>query len=298
MFKTLEEQKFFLKQFNISEERFRESMLTWDELDLIAEHYLSKENEHKATVKNYSLNLQQCAYVHSLGYRVKEVNHLIEKIIRKNPKYLKQGKAITLCNYSQYINDMMGIRVLLLFKEDWIGVHDFLMEKYADDFAEDPFAYIRGGDNTNLYEGKIKIIEEKPYRSVHYLIRDKESGLCIEVQVRTLFEEAWSEIDHKMRYPYNLSNEMIGSYLGIMNRAAGMADEMGSFLNAYSKEFENAMEEGVVDDNEVYSYILEKIQQCDNYEIKESIINKIKKAQKYKELLSAPDLLKNILKNI
>lgn len=40
-------------------------------------------------------------------------------------------------------------------------------------------------------------------QSVHYLIRDKESGLCIEVQVRTLFEEAWSEIDHKLRYPYN-----------------------------------------------------------------------------------------------
>ena len=298
MFKTLEEQRLFLKQFNISEERFRESMLTWDELELIAEDYLAKENEHKATVKNYWVNLQQCAHVHSLGYRVKEVTHLVEKIIRKNTKYLTQGKAINQSNYSQYITDLMGIRVLLLFKEDWIGFHDFFMEKYAEDLAEEPFAYIRAGDNRNLYEGKIKIIEEKPYRSVHYLIRDKESGLCIEVQVRTLFEEAWSEIDHKMRYPYNLSNEMISSYLGIMNRVAGMADEMGSFLHAYLNEFENAMEEGIVDDNEVYNYILEIIQKCDNNEIKKSIINKIKKAQRYKELLSAPTLFNDILKNL
>ena len=243
MFGTIDEQKSFLRQFNISEERFRESMLTWDELELIAEDYLKKEDEHTATVKKYFEKIQQCAYVHSLGYRVKEVTHLLEKIIRKNPKYLKQGKAISHSNYSSYINDLMGIRILLLFKEDWVGVHEYLMKEYGNDLAEEPFAHIRKGDNSDLYVGKVKIIDEKPYRSVHYLIRDRESGLCIEVQVRTLFEEAWSEIDHKLRYPYNLSNEMIGSYLEIMNRATGMADEMGTFLHAYLHDFESAMED-------------------------------------------------------
>ena len=77
------------------------------------------------------------------------------------------------------------------------------------------------------------------------MIRDKKTGLCIEVQVRTLFEEAWSEIDHKLRYPYKLSNEMIRSYLEIMNRAAG-----------------------------------------------------IKRAQKYKELMSGPEMFEDILKNM
>ncbi len=31
MFGTIDEQKIFLRQFNISEDRFRESMLTWDD---------------------------------------------------------------------------------------------------------------------------------------------------------------------------------------------------------------------------------------------------------------------------
>lgn len=298
MFGTIDEQKSFLRQFNISEERFRESMLTWDELELIAEDYLKKEDEHTATVKGYFEKIQQCAYVHSLSYRVKEVTHLVEKVIRKNPKYLKRGKAISHSNYSSCINDLMGIRILLLFKEDWIGVHEFIMKEYGVDLAEEPFAHIRKGDNSDLYAGKVKVIDEKPYRSVHYLIRDKVSGLCIEVQVRTLFEEAWSEIDHKLRYPYNLSNEMIGAYLEIMNRAAGMADEMGTFLHAYLNDFESAMEDGIVDENEVCNYILEQMKDFEDCETKVNIIDKIKKAQKYKELTSAQDIFKKLLKNL
>lgn len=298
MCQFLDEPKVFLKKFNISEERFRDSMLPWNELELIAEDYSKKKNEHTATVKSYFEIIQQCTYVHSLSYRVKDVTHLIEKIIRKNPKYLKQGKAISVCNYSEYINDLMGIRILLLFKEDWIGVHEFLMSQFGDDLAEAPFAYIRQGDDRSLYEGKVEIIEEKPYRSVHYLVRDKKSGLCVEIQVRTLFEEAWSEIDHKLRYPYDLSNEMISSYLGIMNRATGMADEMGTFLHAYLKEFQHAMEEGVADENEVYSYILEQLEHCSDNEVKANIVSKIKKADKYKELKSAQDVFKDILKNL
>lgn len=112
MFRTADEQKAFLKQFNLSQEQFRESMLSWDELELIAEDYKKKKDEHAATVRNYVEKIQQCAYVHSLGYRVKDDTHLIEKIIRKNPKYLKQGKAISLINYAECITDLMGIRML------------------------------------------------------------------------------------------------------------------------------------------------------------------------------------------
>ncbi len=298
MFQTADEQKAFLKQFNLSQKQFRESMLTWDELERIAQDYISKKDEHTATVRNYVEKIQQCAYVHSFGYRVKNVTHLIAKIIRKNPKYLKLGKAISSDNYTEYITDLMGIRILLLFKEDWMGMHDYLMGEFQGDFAEKPFAYIRKGDDRSLYEGKVRIVEEKPYRSVHYLIKDRKTALCIEIQVRTLFEEAWSEIDHKLRYPYNLSNEMIASYLEIMNRAAGMADEMGTFLHAYLKEFERAMEEGIADENEVYDYILEQIQHCDESEVKANITDKIKRAQKYRELVNVSEIMKDILKNI
>lgn len=98
MFQTIDEQKAFCRQFNISEERFREAALPWIELESIAADYQKRRDGHTATVKNYLEKIEQCEYVHSLSCRVKDTAHLIEKIIRKNPKYLQQGKAITSSN--------------------------------------------------------------------------------------------------------------------------------------------------------------------------------------------------------
>lgn len=52
-----------------------------------------------------------------------------------------------------------------------------------------------------------------------------------EIQVRTLFEEGWSEIDHRVRYPNFSDNPLLAYFLNIFNRMSGSADEMGSFLN-------------------------------------------------------------------
>ena len=128
MLSTEKEQADFCTEFNISAEKFRNSRLTWVELEQIAEDFERKRNEHQNTVKRYAEVLQKCLAVHSLSYRVKDTKHLIEKIIRKNPKYLETGNALSLENYEREITDLMGIRLLLLFKEDWLEVHDYLMK--------------------------------------------------------------------------------------------------------------------------------------------------------------------------
>lgn len=67
----------------------------------------------------------------------------------------------------------------------------------------------------------------------------KQDEVLVEIQVRTVFEEAWSEIDHLMRYPYDVDNPIITEYLGIFNRIVGSADEMGMFIKKIKKEFSN-----------------------------------------------------------
>ena len=250
MLKTKQEQEKFCREFNISEERFRNSRLTWEELEEIADDFEPKRNEHQNTVKRYAEEIQKCSDVHSLSYRVKNTRHLIEKIIRKNGEYLDRGESLSRANYERHITDLMGIRILLLFKSDWLQVHDYLMERYEDILMDAPFAYIRRGDDDSLYREKIEIKDNKQYRSVHYVIRS-DSGLGIEIQVRTLYEEAWSEIDHKLRYPYNLQSEMLKNYTDIMNRLTGLGDEMGTFINDYIHSFQETLVSGGCDDNEV-----------------------------------------------
>ena len=74
---------------------------------------------------------------------------------------------------------------------------------------------------------------------------------------------------------------------------------------AMSKKKHKVMEEerknfiyGIVDENEVYNYILEQMKDFEDCETKVNIIDKIKKAQKYKELTSAQDIFKKLLKNL
>lgn len=294
MFSTQQEQQEFCREFNISDERFRKSRLTWEELGAIANDFKTKRDGHQNTVKQYAEVIQECSYVHSLSYRVKDTRHLVEKIIRKNPDYLEKGDSLSKENYESNITDLMGIRILLLFKPDWAYVHDYLMNKYENVLLEPPFACIRKGDDDSLYKGKVQIKDDKPYRSVHYVIRT-DNGLGIEIQVRTLYEEAWGEIDHKLRYPYDLQNEMLKNYIDIMNRLTGVGDEMGTFINNYIRHFQENLQLGVANDNEVYQFILKEIEKCNDEDVKQAIITKIKQAENYREVKNMSDLIQQIL---
>lgn len=288
------EREKFYREYNISEERFRDSGLTWKELEDIAADFEQKRNEHQDTVKQYVEAIQECPYVHSFRYRVKDTEHLLEKIIRKNPEYRKRGDCLSKGNYERYVTDLMGIRILLLFKSDWIYVHAHLMERYKDMLLEPPFAHIRKGDDDHLYQGKVAIKDNKPYRSVHYVI-GAENGVAVEIQVRTLYEEAFSEIDHKLRYPYNLQNEMLRNYIDIMNRLTGIGDEMGTFINSYIRNFQENLFSGVASDNEVYQFILREIEKCGNEEVRQAVTAKIRQAQNYREKRKMADLVREIL---
>ncbi|MCK6650659.1 MAG: hypothetical protein L6Q66_13455, partial [Bacteroidia bacterium] len=78
------------------------------------------------------------------------------------------------------------------------------------------------------------------YRSIHYIVETQptKSKYFAEIQVRTIFEEAWSEIDHTVRYPYDQNNPVFLQFLMILNRLAGSADEMGTFVLFLKKELE------------------------------------------------------------
>ena len=241
---TIDREEFF-KAFCITEEYFNSTGLNWDELmKIYADYiklvpYLEKEAEHIVS------KLIDSEGVHSVRRRVKRATHLVEKIIRKGRKYADRGISVE--NYKEIITDLIGIRVLHLFKDDWRGIHCEITKLW--DTKETPQINIRRGDyNIQDLKNTIQdldceiIVRDHGYRSIHYLIGvpvTKHDEVLVEIQVRTVFEEAWSEIDHLMRYPYDVDNPIITEYLGIFNRIVGSADEMGMFIKKIKKEFSN-----------------------------------------------------------
>lgn len=238
---TLDKKEFFEK-YLIEEEYFESTGLDWDELLAIYEDYSNIVPKLEIDSQHIVLKLIDVPSVHSVRKRVKNPEHLLEKIIRKGKKYLDLG--INRENYKKIITDLIGIRVLHLFKDEWTTIHDEIMHLW--EVKETPQVNIRKGDNDGVDFEKIVeeagcelIVRKYGYRSVHYLIGtplNKNEEIQVEIQVRTVFEEAWSEIDHLIRYPYDTQSEILSEYLAIFNRIVGSADEMGSFIKKLKEE--------------------------------------------------------------
>lgn len=223
----------FLNKYRIEKDAFEKTELNWDDLLAIKGDFEKAAEQLGEIGKTIANTLVACSKVHSVKYRTKDPDHLIEKIIRQ--KRAEPEFDCTIENYFTKITDLVGVRPLHLFKEDWAEIHDFVTESF--ELVQPPVANVRKGDPDEFikdYEDRgCKLNEHKfGYRSVHYLVKTAvfKRPTISEIQVRTIFEEGWSEIDHRIRYPYDQENPILLPYLTIFNRLAGSADEMGSYI--------------------------------------------------------------------
>lgn len=69
--------------------------------------------------------------------------------------------------------------------------------------------------------------------------------------LRTIFEEAWSEIDYTVRYPRQSEDPSLQVFLGVFNRVAGLADEMGSLAIMLRTRAEEQAEKNAAADDEI-----------------------------------------------
>ncbi len=141
--------------------------------------------------------------IHSVKWRMKDEDHLRAKVLRK----IANGKKITPDNLFQSVTDLVGVRVLHLHQAQFPSIHGEILKRVAEGdwvLEEDPKAFTWDPESKSFFE-ELKLateIRSTFYTSIHYLVRpNPESPLCCEIQVRTLFEEIWGEIDHLLNYP-------------------------------------------------------------------------------------------------
>ena len=231
----------FLARNNITAEDFEKCSLDWELIQSIGADHQSKISNLEDLAESYAKTIQRFNKVHSVRWRIKNPEHLMEKIVRKatprSGSYNKDYLKISVNNYFEMVTDLIGIRALHLFKQDCVSIINELENTWEK--SEAITAYIRKGDSEDDYKEMVgwEVKEHKAgYRSIHFVFSTApyKSKVFTEVQIRTIFEEGWSEIDHKIRYPNFSDNEDIAAFLNIFNRLAGSADEMGSFVKALS----------------------------------------------------------------
>ena len=237
----------FLTTYKINEDELKSLNIDWHDLEEIDKDFNNYKKSYETQAELIANILRSQPKVHSVKTRVKDSSHLIEKIIRKTPeRRMKYGDdfKFTVDNYKNEITDLLGIRVIHIFKEDWEEIHEFITSMWD---VMEIVANIREGDNKKEFEAKgIEVCSRlSGYRSVHYFVVSYPTNkkLIAEVQVRTIFEEGYGEIDHQLRYSHDDIPDVLAQNLMLLNRIAGSSDEMASLINILSKSFKDVKSE-------------------------------------------------------
>ncbi|WP_162344184.1 RelA/SpoT domain-containing protein [Cyclobacterium salsum] len=190
-----------------------------------------------------NLNKKPLPIIHSIKTRLKDPDHLLDKLERKK----NAGRVITKDNLFREITDLIGIRVLHLYHDQFPLIHSEILN-YIDQgdwlFVEPPKAFTWDPESKKMYDGLgiDNEVRETYYTSVHYLIKPNNSNpnpICCEIQVRTLFEEIWGEIDHSINYPHPTDDISCREQLRVLSKLVStgtrLADSIFRTLNDRKK---------------------------------------------------------------
>ena len=73
----------FLENYQITEQELKENNINWNEIEKIYEDYIIYRKSYETQAELIATILRSHPKVHSVKTRVKDPEHLIEKIIRK-----------------------------------------------------------------------------------------------------------------------------------------------------------------------------------------------------------------------
>lgn len=148
--------------------------------------------------------------IHSTKQRVKDTAHLKDKLVRKTLDAKAKGDAssYSIQNLFTKINDLAGFRIIHLHTTQIEQINKELLRILEEQrwvVVEGPCAKTWDDENRSYFESLGMKAEKSVnlYTSVHYVVQpNSKHELTCEIQVRTLMEEVWGEVDHTINYPH------------------------------------------------------------------------------------------------
>ena len=166
--------------------------------------------------------------VASVESRVKTEKSLAGKLELKGAKYKSLAD----------ITDIIGLRVITFYLDD-VDVVASVVERLFD----------VDWDNT-VDKRRLHALDSFGYQSLHYICRVPEMPFRFEIQMRTLLQHAWSNMNHDTGYKSGV--EIPREYIRNMSRLAGMlelADEQFSRIRSELTDYRRRMQALVASGN-------------------------------------------------
>lgn len=205
-------------------------------LKSIYNDFVKRRKKLKKVAKTFKMKFADIIQIKNdyfVRFRVKDAGHLIIKILREEDKI---RKLLTVSNYLSYFKDLIGFRVLCVNQADKL-IYLKQFNNIVRNIEEIKFY------TSNLERKKEYLIEKEkyekntkcelefrneptPYESIHVYTKSLNKDVMIEFQIRTLFEEAWGEVDHTLKYPYNMDDDVIKEQMSILFSVSEVADKI------------------------------------------------------------------------
>ncbi len=165
--------------------------------------------------------------------RIKSFDAFYRKLLAKSQKRKIESPF-------EYITDIIGMRIVVPFIEDLASVEKIIKKNF--DIIE------------TEYKSRELTIREFGYDSIHILINlpDEVSkkarydeGLKIEVQLRTILQDAWAEVEHELIYKTSIDKieDTIRRKMIALNATLSLADITFQEIREYqSKRYKDIQE--------------------------------------------------------
>jgi putative GTP pyrophosphokinase len=207
-------------------------------VDRLVEHFVSNQDTFALILEQLRTHIagskRLSSHVHSMKWRVKDPPHLKDKLIRKLLGAKENGRVfdITTENLFSKINDLAGLRILHLHTHQMDEIDKNLKELLEEaqyPLIEGPIART-WDDESRSYFKKIGIdTKDSPslYTSVHYVIEtNTRTKYTCEIQLRTLMEEVWGEVDHVINYPHPSDNIACSEQIKVLARVTSSCSRL------------------------------------------------------------------------
>lgn len=168
--------------------------------------------------------------------RIKSFPSYYKKILRQKAKESSESNELVT------LTDMIGIRVICAFVEDLALVEKQVVESFDVKEIE--------------RKGAEQSFKEFGYESVHILISIPESclpesgispelikNLVCEIQVRTILQDAWAEVEHELIYKseFNPFDKPLRRKLASINASLTLADIIFQEIRDYQKKLQTEL---------------------------------------------------------
>lgn len=158
----------------------------------------------KTLIESLLLSMPEVA-ISSVTGRIKDRDECISKFTRKYQIALEGSK--TPYSIREQITDLIGLRVVCLYEDDVERIKEAISEEFDVLDVTDKIAQVEGTEDSFGYKGlhlDLRLNQARMEMAEYRIFSDHP----FELQIRTVVQDSWSIIDHKIKYKKSIPNNL------------------------------------------------------------------------------------------